>query len=143
MGAGGSNRWFTSGISDKSLGRYVIENGQVRLIQQLDSTVSMSQPQELADFLIWARENYPSDRYMLVFWDHGGGLCSGYGQDYINKRKDNEYGTILINEIVDAIRQSGMKFDLIGFDACLMQDAEIAMALEPYADYYLASEETR
>ena len=35
-----------------------------------------------------------------------------------------------------------MKFDLIGFDACLMQDIEIARAFEPYADYYLGSEET-
>jgi hypothetical protein len=35
-----------------------------------------------------------------------------------------------------------MKFDLIGFDACLMQNVEYANALEPYADYNLASQET-
>ena len=46
------------------------------------------------------------------------------------------------SEIIGAIKDADMKFDLIGFDACLMQNIEYANALEPYADYYLASEET-
>ena len=142
MEAGGSNRWFTSGIKNKSVGRYVIENGKVTLVESLDDTVSMSQEKELEEFLNWAKENYPADRYMLVLWDHGGGLGSGYGQDDLNKREDNRYGTLMVNEIEEAIKQSGMKFDLIGFDACLMQNVETAKVLEPYADYYLASEET-
>ncbi len=35
-----------------------------------------------------------------------------------------------------------MKFDIVGFDACLMGTIEIAYMLEPYADYLIASEET-
>ena len=140
--AGGSGRWFTSGIKDNSRGRYVIENGKLTQVEELDATVTMSSPDTLYDFLDWAKNNIEADRYMLVFWDHGGGLSSGYGQDDLNKREDNKYGTMLINEMAEALEKAGMKFDLIGFDACLMQGVEVAKALEPYADYYLASEET-
>ena len=35
-----------------------------------------------------------------------------------------------------------MQFDFIGFDACLMATAEVAYALDPYADYLIASEES-
>ena len=46
-----------------------------------------------------------------------------------------------MSEIADAVKRSGLTFDVIGFDACLMQDIEIAKAFEPCADYFLASEE--
>ena len=140
--AGGTQRWFTSGIDDYSHARYEIQDGKLSKVQDLDATASMSDPDALYDFLVWARNNYQADRYMLVLWDHGGGLSSGFGKDALNKRESTAYGTLLVNEIADAIGRSGMRFDLIGFDACLMQGVELAKALEPYADYYLASEET-
>ena len=140
--AGGSYRWFTKGIKDETVGRYEIANGDLKKVADVDNTTSMSEGEELYKFLAWAKENYPADRYMLVFWDHGGGLSSGFGSDDLNKRPEGSGDTMLVNEIVDAIEKSGMKFDMIGFDACLMQDIEIAKVLEPYADYYMASEET-
>ena len=139
---GGSDRWFTSPIKNGTYGRYVIENGKVTEAMRLDDNMCMSDPNEIYQFLAWAKEKYPADRYMLVFWDHGGGLSSGYGQDALNTREDGHYGTIQVSEIANAINRSKMKFDVIGFDACLMQDVEIAYAMEPYADYYIASEET-
>ena len=143
MEAGGSYRWFTDGIPDSSLGRYTVRDGKLEKVMEMDPYTSMSEPEQLADFIQWTKENYPADRYMLVLWDHGAGLSYGYGVDDLNKRKSaNSVGTINMNEIVDVLKQCGMKFDLIGFDACLMQDIEVAYALEPYADYLLASEET-
>ncbi len=46
-----------------------------------------------------------------------------------------------LGEIGRALRDSGVTFDLIGFDACLMATLETAVVLEPYADYMIASEE--
>ena len=139
--AGGSERWFTSGIDDSTVGRYLISGGNIETAELIDETTCMSEPQSLTDFIVWAKENYPADRYMLVLWDHGGGFASGYGVDTLNGRGGGET-TMLASEIINAIKKADMKFDLIGFDACLMQDVEYANALEPYADYYLASEET-
>lgn len=142
MQAGGSGRWFTSGMKDATVGRYLISGGKFETVGMLDRTMCMSEPKNLTDFIKWAKKNYPADRYMLVLWDHGGGFASGYGVDGLNDRAEEGETTMKASEIIDAIKNSGMKFDLIGFDACLMQDVEYANALEPYADYYLASEET-
>ena len=141
MQAGGSDRWFTEGIEDSTVGRYLISGGNIETVEMLDDMTCMSEPETLTDFIVWAKKNYPADRYMLVLWDHGGGFASGYGVDRLNERADNEM-TMLASEIIRAIKDAGVKFDLIGFDACLMQNIEYANALEPYADYYLASEET-
>ena len=139
--AGGTERWFTKGIDDSTVGRYLISGGSLETAELLDPSLCMSEPQNLTDFIVWTKENYPADRYMLVLWDHGGGFIYGYGQDDLNKRKGSN-STITASEIIDAIAKADTKFDLIGFDACLMQNIEYANALEPYADYYLASEET-
>ena len=141
MEAGGSDRWFTNGIEDSTVGRYVVSGGDIMVEETIDPKTCMSEPETLTDFILWAKENYPADRYMLVLWDHGGGFASGYGMDDLNKREDGE-DIMSASEIIKAIGDAGMKFDLIGFDACLMQNVEYANALEPYADYYLASEET-
>ncbi len=138
--AGGSERWFTKGIDDSTVGRYRISGGDIETVELLDSKTCMSEPDSLKDFILWAKENYPADRYMLVLWDHGGGFASGYGVDDLNKRADRSL--LSASEIINVIKDVDMKFDLIGFDACLMQNVEYANALEPYADYYLASEET-
>ena len=138
---GGSDRWFTSGIEDSTVGRYVISGGNLETAEMLDSNTCMSEPEKLTEFIIWAKKNYPADRYMLVLWDHGGGFASGYGYDDLNSRSNGKK-LMSASEIIGAIRDAGVKFDLIGFDACLMQNVEYANALEPYADYYLASEET-
>lgn len=142
--AGGSNRWFTSGIKDRSYGRYLIKDGNLELVKELSWKTCMSEPDQLADFISWATETYPADRMMLTMWDHGGGLSSGYGMDALNKRESDDKSTLpllSVSEICDAIEKSGKKFDVIGFDACLMQNIEVAAALEPYGDYLLASEE--
>lgn len=139
--AGGSDRWFTKGIEDSTVGRYLISGGDIETAEMLDETTCMSDPESLTDFILWAKKNYPADRYMLVLWDHGGGFASGYGVDILNDREDKER-LMSASEIIGAIKKAGMKFEMIGFDACLMQNIEYANALEPYADYYLASEET-
>lgn len=144
MEAGGSDRWFTDGIDRSSYGRYEISGGNLKKVEDLPFNTCMSEGETLEDFIKWARQEYPADRYMLVLWDHGGGVPYGFGHDLINRKDQdtNGSGTMETSELLSAIRGADMKFDLIGFDACLMQDIEIANAVEPYADYYLASEET-
>lgn len=139
--AGGADRWFTSGIDDESYGRYTVKGGKVESVMPLDIK-SMEKPSELGDFIKWTKENYPADRYMLVLWDHGGGIPYGYGIDDMSHRDDDEFKGMRVSEIAETIKNTGVRFDVIGFDACLMQDIEVGIALEPYADYCLASEET-
>lgn len=88
----------------------------------------------LETFLSYIRENYESERTLLIFWDHGDayrGLCFD---------ENNGYDRLELPELSNALEASGMHFDLIGFDACLMSTLELARAVEPSADYMLASE---
>ena len=139
--AGAAERMFTKGMEDGTYARYTVQDGEIEKVLDLDPSTSMAEKESLSDFIRWTKDNYPADRYMLVLWDHGGGLTYGYGEEAINKRADGT-GSMPTSEIVEAVKDSGVKFDLIGFDTCLMQDFDLAYKLEPYADYFLASEET-
>lgn len=137
---GGANRWFTDGIDSASYGRYEIQNGKLTKIESLPSDTNMSKEATLTDFLTWANQNY-TDRNMLVLWNHGGGFANGYGCDDLNGASLLDSDIIPMNSVAKALEKSKSKFDMIGFDACLMQDIEVAKLMEPYADYFLASEE--
>ena len=47
-----------------------------------------------------------------------------------------------LDKINSALRKGGVKFDFIGFDACLMGTLETALVTEQYADYLIGSEES-
>ncbi|MBQ3392920.1 MAG: hypothetical protein IJG52_05900 [Lachnospiraceae bacterium] len=141
MQVGGGKRIYTAGMEDGTCGRYTVQDGKIEKVMELPSDTCMSEGAVLADFIKWTKDNYPADRYMLVFWDHGGGLGGGYGVDELNKRQDGS-DIMPSSELVQAVKDADVKFDLIGFDTCLMQDVDLACSLEPYADYFLASEES-
>ena len=75
------------------------------------------------------------DQRFLVMWDHGNSY-KGFGNDS-NFNADPLY----LDEIERAFTQSrGGRFDVIGFDACLMATVEVARVIAPHADYMIASE---
>ena len=115
----------------------VTSKGIVSLEKDLGS-VSMTDPNTLAGFIKWCAKNYPANRNGLIFWDHGGGSVSGYGYD----EKYASSGSMSLAEIDDALTAGGVKFDFVGFDACLMATTENALMLADHADYMIASEET-
>ncbi len=139
--AGAAKYMYTEGMKDGTCARYTIRGGKTEKVMELDPATCMTEGKSLSDFIRWTKENYPADRYMLVFWDHGGGFPMGYGMDQLNKRADGT-PNMPCSDLVEAVRDGGVQFDLIGFDTCLMQDIDLARSLEPYADYYLASEES-
>ncbi len=135
---GGSKKWHIQGISNSAHQVYrVVGNNLSRLLDNYGSGY-MTDPKNLQDFIQLCAQNFPADRNILVFWDHGGGSLSGYGYDELNRVKD----TMNLSEINSALKGAGVKFDMIGFDTCLMATAENALMLSNYADYMVASEET-
>ena len=98
----------------------------------------MTKPDTLTGFIQWCNQNYPANRRELIFWDHGGGSISGYGYD----EKNPGSGSMTLSGINQALKNAGVTFDFIGFDACLMATVETALMLDDYADYMIASEET-
>ncbi len=107
-------------------------------------------PDVLRDFAIWAIDNYPAERYMLVIWNHGGGWArpapfapykaivwddtngDGSGIEFSN----GEYATML-SEIYDHL---GHSISIVGFDACIVGLLEAEYETMGYADYLVHSE---
>ena len=135
---GGASRWNNNVISNKVNQVYRVTKGGLERLVDDAGTGAMSDPATLSAFIKWTKEKYPANRNQLILWDHGGGSLSGFGYD----EKNSGRGYMSLAEINTALSDAGMKFDFIGFDACLMATAENGLMLEKYADYLIASEET-
>lgn len=134
---GGAKKWKNNAVSNQTCQRWQIVDGGIKALDKNVGDRSMTEPDTLSDFIKWASSNYPANRNILIFWDHGGGSVTGYGYD-----EKHPNGSMEVNEIYRAMQKAGTKFDFVGFDACLMANAETAYALTPFADYMIASEET-
>ncbi len=135
---GGSNGWQQEEISAQYNQIYKVENGKLNLIESNMGNQSMTNQGNLATFIAYCKKNYPANRNNLILWGHGGGSLSGFGYDI----KNNGRGAMTVSGIAQAIKNSDITFDFVGFDTGMMATYENAMILSEYADYMIASEET-
>lgn len=135
---GGCKKWQNSYVSSSTNQIWKITDTGMTCMEKDLGSRAMTDPNNLSWFIRWCEDNYPANRRILIFWDHGGGSVSGYGYD----EKFAKNGAMDLSEINKALKDGGVKFDFIGFDACLMATTETALTLSQYADYMIASEET-
>lgn len=135
---GGCKTWQNSVISSSTNQIWQVKDGKLVNLQKDLGSVSMTKPDTLSGYIKWCAENFPASRYELILWDHGGGSVSGYGYD----EKFASSSSMSLAGLDSALKSAGVKFDFIGFDACLMATVETALTLSQYADYLIASEET-
>jgi hypothetical protein len=102
--------------------------------------VDTTTPGEIGAFVSWARKNYPAQHYALIVCDHG---CQwlGFGMDDLYPDKVVSYSKL--SSFFQAAYQANgnTKFDLVGFDACVMAGVEVDYLLQSYANVRVASEE--
>ena len=135
---GGCANWRNSTISSKTNQIYQVKGGKLQLLKDNLGDLPMTDPSTLSSYIKWAGSNYPADRYALIFWDHGGGSVSGYGYD----EKHKSAGSMNLAGINKALTAGGLKYDFVGFDACLMATVETGLMLDAHSDYMIGSEET-
>lgn len=80
----------------------------------------------------------PAERYSLIFGSHATGWLP------VDDSKSRSFGDdsgakINIPDLSKALAQSGIHFDYILFDACLMSQVEVAYELRNAADYLILS----
>jgi hypothetical protein len=99
---------------------------------------------ELKEFVDWACAAYPANRRVLVLWDHGSGWKDG-SRPPVTKgvcSDDDAGGYIATADIPDALVDvPGGSLDILCFDACLMQMAEVAYEVRDNASFVCASEQ--
>ena len=109
--------------------------------------VNMADPATLTAFIKWAQQTYPAKHYALVIWDHG----AGWKEQSLEAKRSIFRGAVQdatsdsfmsLPDLAKGVKDSGVHFDLINFDACLMAMYEVAYELKGVADYLVFSEET-
>ena len=137
---GGTKKWHNENIPNDKQGLFEIDESGLHLIEEYDATVNMLDYENLKFLLNYGYENYDTEYYDLILWDHGAGPIYGYGYDEYNK-----LDSMSISEIKKALDDSPFvednKLEIIGFDACLMSSVEIASTLSSHANYMVASQE--
>ncbi|MDW8104363.1 MAG: clostripain-related cysteine peptidase [Armatimonadota bacterium] len=115
------------------------------MLVDMGTGVDMGSPNTLRDFLQWGVRSFPARRYVVVLWNHGSGwrayrdrwnlLTRGVSFD------DSTGNYIRIWELPTAL-SVGVKWDIIAFDASLMQMLEVAYEIRHLGDYIVGSEES-
>ena len=109
------------------------------VISEHGNHVDMSDMDVMTKFIADTIKKFPSDYTDLVLNDHGGGWTGALADDHDGR-------LMKIPQIRKAIEKAeeitGKKLDIIGFDACLMADTQVAYELKDTAKILLASEET-
>ena len=135
---GGCKQWQNNVISSRTNQIWQVRDEGLVCLDEDAGSAAMVKPKTLSDFIRYGAKKFPANRMALIFWDHGGGSVSGFGYD----EKYASSGSMDLAEIDQALTDGGVKFDFVGFDACLMATTETALMLADHADYMIASEET-
>jgi hypothetical protein len=101
------------------------------------------------DFVNWTVDNFPAQQYALVIWNHGWGwtLAPESGRKGVSSDDQSGNDISIANGeyeeiLVAAAEATGDRLTLVGMDACLMANWEIARLTADYADVYVASQAT-
>lgn len=99
----------------------------------------MGDGETLNDFIWWGVLNYPANHYALILWDHGSGMDGVCYDDTNGSYLD--IWEITFKNSFKTVNTKEYKIDIIGFDACMMQQVEVVYALKGLCDYVVASQD--
>ena len=134
----GTKKWQNYGISSKTSQIYRVNRGKLDLIKDNLGQLDCTKAATLSDFIDFCKKNYSADRYMLLFWDHGGGPVYGFGYD----EWQNDTESLTLDEFQEALQKnSDIRFDIIGMDCCIMANLETCYVLAPFCKFAVLSED--
>jgi len=112
--------------------------------------LDMASPRTITDFLVWAKENYPADRTVLVLWNHGNGWDQGDGPSQAapavvtrSLLYDDDNGSKFLpnHKVKQAVQAAGIKLDMLGLDASIMGTIEALYEFKDLAPVIVSSQE--
>jgi Clostripain family len=122
--------------------RYVLASGTPRPGPDGPATDignrNMVDPAQLTEFIQWARATAPSERFLLVPWNHGG----GYTGLLADETSSPDAGMSMAGFRTALQAAGGPPIDLVDFDMCLMGAYETLVTLQGLAHYAVFSQET-
>jgi hypothetical protein len=116
---------------------FAVERGTLRELADWGE-LNTGDPATLDRLLRLAAKDFPATRYGVVFGNHG----LGWPGTAVDESSSNDSLTTL--ELASALKpfvEAHGRFELIGFDSCLMGNLEVAKAIAPFGRVMVASEE--
>ncbi len=95
----------------------------------------MTDPAQLKEFIQFAKQNYPADRYILVLWNHGGGYTG-----LLADETSSGGNPMSVGDLTTALAGVG-PIDIIDFDMCLMGGYETLVKVKDFTDFVVFSEQ--
>ena len=93
----------------------------------------MAPPESLKDFILWSKEHYPADYYMLNIFTHGGGW-KGLLRDEVSGHAMD------VKRLQQALSNDG-RVNIISFSSCSMGNVEVACQLRDVSDILISSQD--
>lgn len=122
---------------------YTGENPVNPAAADINSCEDMGDVEVISDFLVKGIKENQTDKYVAVFYLHGGGSVKGMGfTGYIETINAEKYGKIF-ERVREKLGNPDFKFDTIIMISCLMGNAEFMHTVKDYADYYIGSESSQ
>ena len=137
---GGAQQWQNNEVKSNAIERYLYDSNGLQRLETL-ADADMGDVNTLAEFIRYGQQ-YDADHRVFIFWDHGGGSVSGICFD------ERTGHSLSLNDLTQAFGAvygadtNNPPFEMIGFDACLMATYDTVNALDGFARYVVASEET-
>lgn len=133
---GGTKKWHNF-VNNEENAIYKLNDNGFEKIDTIKKT-DMGSSSTLTYFLNYSYNNFKTNKYDLILWDHGlgsiGSIVDEYTDDYLD-----------LSELDVAFKNSEFnekrKLNTILFRTCLNGNLEIASVFKKYAKYMIASEE--
>jgi len=110
-----------------------IEKGSVTVVEDYPE-LDLGDPQVCIDFVNTVKSLYPSDKYVLDYWNHGNGW------DYVCWDQGND--DWLDNPKLATIHNAVGYIDIVSFDACDMGQIDVYYEFAGSVGYIVGSEES-
>lgn len=131
--------------------RFVVGAKSINMVRNLGE-LNAGDPQVLIDYMRWAIDNYPAEKYALIFDCHSSGVESYYGPGSANYHSrslaydDYEMDSLTLVELEDAIKQisrekfAGKKLDFLGLASCVTMQVEFLAQVKTAIRYIAGSQ---
>ena len=99
---------------------------------------------QFVDFVKWGMQNYPANKYAVILWNHGSGwrkaVKEARGICWDDTSNDHITEAQVRTAMSEIYTYYGKKVQLLGMDACIMGNLEVAYDVKDYADYLTFSQ---
>ncbi len=156
---------FIKRLEQQSAHHIVVgKNGQGE-VREAVGDIDSGDPQTMLDFVRWAAKTAPAEKYALIVWNHGSGFdVLDVDQLYAQPKSlfptvvaevtgeraiasddgtNHSLDTIELNRVAKKVHEEVIKkpLEVLGMDACLMSNLEVAYEVEKHAKVVVGSEE--